>query len=210
MKRFDLSLYLILDAKLCATSDMVETARKAVAGGVSMVQLRDKHGDTAQRIATGLELKAILNSQVPLIINDDIEAALAIGADGVHLGQGDMKPEQARRLIGSDMILGTSVGTYAEAKAVAPEFTDYVGSGPVFATATKPDHKAPIGIEGLALLVAACKVPAVAIGGLKPGDVDQVMKTGVAGIAVASAICSDKDPEFAAVRLAEAIAKVKP
>ncbi|MBV2185793.1 MAG: thiamine phosphate synthase, partial [Rhizobium sp.] len=153
MKRFDLSLYLVLDPDLSLPLGMVETARCAVAGGVTLVQLRDKNASTARMIETGRALKtALLGTGVPLIINDDVEAAIAIGADGLHVGQGDMDAQTARRLIGPDMILGLSVETEALAAAVDPTVADYVGAGPVFATATKPGHKPPVGMEGLARL----------------------------------------------------------
>ncbi len=210
MKRFDLSLYLVLDPELCRPLGMVETARLAVAGGVTMVQLRDKNASTAQLIETGRALKAALaGTGVPLIVNDDVEAAVAIGADGLHVGQDDRDALTARRLIGPDMILGLSVETEALAAAVDPAVVDYVGAGPVFATATKPGHKPPIGMDGLARLVAATPLSAVAIGGLKTDHVDAVLKTGARGLAVVSAICAQPDPKAAAFELSEAILKAR-
>ena len=116
MTRFDLSLYLVLDPFLCRETDqdpgMVETARRAVAGGATLVQLRDKEGGTARMIETGRALKAALaGTEAKLIVNDDAEAAIAIGADGLHVGQGDMSASEARTRIGSDLILGLSVET---------------------------------------------------------------------------------------------------
>ena len=114
MKTFDLSLYLVLDPDLCAGFGMVATAREAVAGGVTMVQLRDKRASTAGLIETGLALKSALSgSGARLVINDDVEAAIAIGADGLHIGQDDAGPGAARARIGPDMILGVSVETAA-------------------------------------------------------------------------------------------------
>lgn len=210
MKRFDLSLYLVLDPDLCRLLGMVETARLAVAGGVTMVQLRDKDASPAQMIETGRALKAELHgSGVPLIVNDDVEAAIAIGADGLHVGQDDRDALTARRLIGPDMILGLSVETEALAAAVDPAVVDYVGAGPVFATQTKPGHKPPVGLEGLARLIATTPLPAVAIGGLKSGHVDAVLKSGAQGLAVVSAICGQPDPQAAAFELSEAIRKAR-
>ncbi|MBC7149288.1 MAG: thiamine phosphate synthase [Rhizobium sp.] len=208
MKRFDLALYLVLDPDLCRPLGMVETARLAVAGGVTMVQLRDKNASLAQMIETGRALKAALHGTgVPLIVNDDVEAAIAIGADGLHVGQDDMDAQTARRLIGPDMILGLSVETEALAAAVDPAVVDYVGAGPVFATQTKPGHKPPVGLDGLARLIAATPLPAVAIGGLKTGHVEEVLKAGARGIAVVSTICGQPDPQAAAHQLSEAIRK---
>ena len=210
MKHFDLSLYLVLDPDLSLPLGMVETARLAVAGGVTLVQLRDKNASTVQMIETGRALKAALHGTgVPLIINDDVEAAIAIGADGLHVGQGDMDAQTARRRIGPDMILGLSVETEALAAAVDPAVVDYVGAGPVFATATKPGHKPPVGMEGLDRLVAATPLPAVAIGGLKVDHVEAVLRAGAQGLAVVSAICGQPDPRAAAFELSQAIRKAR-
>jgi len=210
VKRFDLSLYLVLDPDLCRPLGMVETARLAVAGGVTMVQLRDKDASPRQMIKTGRALKeALAGTGVPLIVNDDLEAAIAIGADGLHVGQDDIDARAARRLIGQDMILGVSVETEALAAAVDPAVVDYVGAGPVFATQTKPGHKPPVGLDGLARLIAASALPAVAIGGLKTGHVEAVLKAGARGLAVVSAICGQPGPQAAARQLSEAIRKAR-
>ncbi|MBP2447669.1 thiamine phosphate synthase [Rhizobium leguminosarum] len=210
MKTFDLSLYLVLDPDLCAGIGMVETARLAVAGGATMVQLRDKHAGTAGMIETGRTLKQALNgSGALLIVNDDVEAAIAIGADGLHIGQEDMDAVRARTMIGSQMILGLSVETAALAAAVDPGLVDYTGVGPVFATPTKADHKQPIGFGGLARLVAASPVPSVAIGGLKVEHVADVFAAGAKGLAVVSAVCGAPDPEAATCRIAAEIRKVR-
>ncbi|KAA0690551.1 thiamine phosphate synthase [Neorhizobium sp. P12A] len=210
MSSFDLSLYLVLDPDLCAGTGMVETTRAAVAGGATIVQLRDKDADTASRIATGRALKMVLQGTgAKLIVNDDVEAAIAIGADGIHIGQEDMDARTARNLIGPDMILGLSVETLALAEAVDPMLVDYVGIGPVFATPTKPDHKQPIGFDGLARLVAVSPVPSVAIGGLKAEHTAAVLAAGAQGLAVVSAICGTPDPETATLRIAEEIRKAR-
>lgn len=210
MKRFDLSLYLVLDPDLCADIGMVETARLAVAGGATMVQLRDKHGGTARMIETGLALKEILKGTgALLVINDDVEAAIAIGADGLHIGQDDMGPATARAMIGPDMILGLSAESEALAAAIDPAIVDYAGIGPIFATPTKADHKQPIGFDGLARLVKTAPVPTVAIGGLKSEHVASIFAAGADGLAVVSAICGTQDPRAATIRIAEEIRKVR-
>lgn len=206
MNRPDLSLYLVLDHDLCRLHSMVETVRAAVAGGATMVQLRDKAAGTAGLVAAGRALKdALAGTGVPLIVNDDLDAALAIDADGLHAGQGDSPACEARQRIGQGKILGLSVETENAAIAVDPAVVDYVGIGPVFATPTKPDHKPPIGFDGLARLVALSPVPSVAIGGLKAGHVPSVLASGAGGIAVVSAICGQPDPEAAARVLADAV-----
>ncbi|MBU1312409.1 MAG: thiamine phosphate synthase [Alphaproteobacteria bacterium] len=210
MKRFDLSLYLVLDPELCRGIGMVETARLAVAGGVTMVQLRDKTADTSAMIETGRALQsALAGTGVPLIVNDDVEAAIALGAEGVHVGQSDLAAAAARRRIPDTMILGVSVETEELARQVEAGLVDYVGIGPVFATGTKPDHKTPIGFDGLARIVAAAPVPAVAIGGLKEGHAVPVLAAGAHGLAVVSAICGQPDPEAAARSLAREIEEAR-
>ena len=202
----DLSIYLVLDPGLCAGVGMVETARAAVAGGATVVQLRDKAAGTARMIETGRALKAALaGTGAVLIVNDDVEAAVAIGADGLHIGQGDMAVTEARARIGAAMELGLSVETPALAAAVDKALVEYIGAGPVFATPSKLDHKAPVGFEGLAAQVAASPVPAVAIGGLKTEHVAQVLKAGAQGVAVVSAICGQPDPKAAARALRDRI-----
>lgn len=206
MMRFDLSLYLVLDPELCDGIGVVETARAAAAGGVTMIQLRDKHGTTAGRVAAGRALMAALASTgVPLIVNDDVEAAIAIGADGLHIGQDDVAAHAARERIGRGMVLGVSAETEALAAGIDPQIVDYAGLGPVFATPTKPDHKQPIGLDGLARLAAASPVPSVAIGGLKAGHAAGVLTAGARGLAVVSAICGQPDTRAAAARLAAEI-----
>lgn len=206
MRCFDLSLYLVLDPSLCAGIGMVDTARAAVAGGATMVQLRDKEADTKRLIETGRALKeALADTNAKLIVNDDVTAAVAIGADGLHIGQDDMAFAEARARIGADAILGLSVETPELAATVNPALVDYIGAGPVFATPTKPNHKQPVGFDGLARQIAASPVPAVAIGGLKVVHVAQAMAAGARGVAVVSAICGQPDPETAARALATEI-----
>lgn len=210
MKDFDLSLYLVLDPVLCAGLGMVETTRAAVAGGATIVQLRDKDASTAAMIETGRALKEILRGTgVRLIINDNVEAAIASGADGLHIGQEDMSAAEARRMIGPDMILGLSVETETLASAIDAGIVDYAGVGPVFATATKPDHKQPIGFDGLARIIGLSPVPSVAIGGLKADHVAGVLSAGADGLAVVSAICGQPDPRAATALIARAIREAR-
>ncbi|MBB3285635.1 MULTISPECIES: thiamine phosphate synthase [Rhizobium] len=210
MKDFDLSLYLVLDPVLCGDLGMIETTRAAVAGGATIVQLRDKHAPTAAVIETGRALKKILQgTNARLIVNDNVEAAIAIGADGLHIGQEDMNAAKARRRIGPDMILGLSVETEVLATLIDPGIVDYAGIGPVFATPTKPDHKQPIGFDGLARIVGLCPVPSVAIGGLKVEHTREVFSVGADGLAVVSAICGQADPRKATALIANAIKEAR-
>lgn len=197
--RLDLSLYLITDPDLCAEHGLVETVVAAVRGGVTVVQLRDKHASDPEMIAQSRRLKAALaGSGVPLIINDRLEVALAAGADGLHLGQDDGDVLEARQALGADAILGLSVQTHEQLARVDPSRLNYLGLGPVFATPSKGDHARPIDFEGLAALVAASPLPSVAIGGLKAEHAAAVRAAGAQGAAVISAICGQPDPEAAA------------
>lgn len=194
-----LRLYLVTDPALCAQVGLVQTVQAAVCGGVSMVQLRDKEANTAARIAAAHALKdALSGSGIPLIINDDLEAACAACADGLHIGQGDIDPAEARRRLGPGRILGLSCETPAHVRAADPGIVDYLGLGPVFGTATKPGHAAPVGMDGLAEMVACTELPTVAIGGLNAAHEAEVLAAGVDGMAVVSAICGQPDPEVAA------------
>ena len=195
----DLSLYLVTDPALCAERGLEATVMAAVRGGVSVVQLRDKHASDEEMIAQAIRLKALLDEyEVPLIINDRIEVALASGADGLHIGQSDGDPVEARRRLGEDALIGLSVQTLEQLKAVDVERIDYLGLGPVHATPTKPDHAAPLGIEGLTQLVRSSPLPTVAIGGISLANAGEVMTSGTDGLAVVSALCSAEDPAAAA------------
>lgn len=210
-KPFDLSLYLVLDPDLCQQHSMLETACLAVAGGATVIQVRHKRATTAERIALARSVKDTLRDTPALVVmNDDIDAAIEAGVDALHIGQRDVTPAVARARIGSQMILGLSVNSERAAHAVDPALVDYVGAGPVFATPTKPDHEQPIGFAGLARIVAACPVPAVAIGGLKQQHVNDVLASGASGMAVVSAICGTPDPRLAAKELWERIVAGRP
>jgi len=208
---FDLTLYLVLNPSLCAETGIVGTAVAAAEAGATMVQLRDKTASADRLIATGRALKeALAGTGTLLVVNDSAEAAIAIGADGLHIGQDDMSAATARALIGPDIILGLSAESEELASAVDPDVVDYAGLGPVFATPSKPDHKSPIGMAGLTRLVAACPVPAVAIGGLKAEHAPAVFKAGARGMAVVSAICGTPDPGAATRAIIAAIGGRRP
>ena len=202
-----LSLYLITDPHLCASIGVEHTVDAALKGGVTMVQLRDKHASTEERIALAGRLKPICASHgAVLVVNDDIEAARVSDVDGVHIGQGDMDVALARQTVGADKIVGLSVETVTSAGQVRGGLVDYVGINPVYATPTKQDHKPPIGLDGLAKICAASPVYSVAVGGVKLADCHHVLATGVNGIAVVSAICGQDDPYAASLALSQSLA----
>ncbi|NIY75245.1 thiamine phosphate synthase [Thalassospira sp. HF15] len=204
MKSFDLSLYLVLDPDLCRSHSMVETTMAAIAGGATLIQLRDKKAGTDGLIRVGRELmQAMEGTNVPLIVNDDIDAAIAIGAHGLHVGQDDLPSQIARDRLGADKIIGLSIESEEVAQKVDHSIVDYVGIGPIFATPTKPDHKPAIGFDGLEKLVRMVGLPSVAIGGLKGEHVLPVLESGADGLAVVSAICGQPDPEQATADIAK-------
>lgn len=203
---FDPSLYFVTDPLLCSRNGLAETVLAAIRGGATLIQLRDKTSPDEAFIAVGKALKqALAKTGVPLIVNDRIETVDAIGADGLHIGQSDISPREARSRLGPEPLLGLSIETLAQALQVEWSLIDYVGAGPVSPTPTKADHAAPVGFDGLRAIVKTCPVPVVAIGGLGLSDVKEILRTGAAGLAVVSAIAGVDDPEAAARALRQAI-----
>lgn len=202
----NLRLYLVTDPDLCAAAGLVSTVRAAVRGGVTFVQLRDKQASTRARIIMARTLRAALaGTGVPLVINDDLEAAIAAGVDGVHIGQDDISPAEARARMGPGKIIGLSCETVAQVAAAPAGVVDYLGLGTVFPTASKTDHKPTVGLDGLAAMARVAPAPTVAIGGLKAAHARDVLAAGCDGMAVVSAICGQTDPEAAARVLAQAL-----
>lgn len=209
---FDLRLYLVLGSADCGARSPLDVAAEAVAGGVTIVQLREKGADTRHVTELARALIGILRPLgVPLIVNDNLEATLASGAEGLHVGQDDQSPARVRECLPLERILGLSVGSAAEAATADPALVDYVGLGPVFATPTKGDAGAPLGVDGLAALRRKVPaLPAVAIGGIKLASAAAIMAAGVQGLAVVSAIAGAADPAAAARALRAAIDQEPP
>lgn len=202
----DLRLMLVTDAAMTARRGLLATVREAVAGGVTIVQLRDKHALDDELVALARALRAELAPRgVPLIVNDRPVVAKAAGAEGLHIGQEDGDPRAARLLLGPNAILGLSVTTAAEVATVEMGIVDYVGLGPVFSTATKADAAPPLGLDGLSAVGAMLPAPFVAIGGIDAANAGAIMAAGASGIAVVSAICAAPDPETAAAALRRAM-----
>ncbi len=207
---FDLSLYLVIGEADTGGRDIVEVVRAALAGGVTLVQLRDKEAPLERLVDTARALKALLEpAGVPLIINDSIEAVLATPAAGIHLGQDDLAPAAARAALGRWAIIGASAGDAAEAASVDPAVVDYAGIGPAYATGSKADAGTAIGPAGLRDLRARLDLPLVAIGGITVARTAEVMGCGVEGIAVVSAIAGAADPTAAARDLRQAVETAK-
>ncbi|SLN12520.1 Thiamine-phosphate synthase [Roseivivax jejudonensis] len=194
------AVYAITDP--AAPIPVLDQARAAARGGAWAVQIRDKRASDAEIAALAETLLAEFASLgVRVFVNDRTEVARITGAD-LHVGQGDGDPRQARDRISPDACLGLSIETLSQCARV-PDGVDYVGVGPIRATATKPDAAAPVGVDGLARIVAALKVPAIAIGGLTAADAPALKRAGAAGMAVVSCIVRAPDPEAATRTLVE-------
>jgi thiamine-phosphate pyrophosphorylase len=195
----DYTLYLVTDTGLSRGRPRVEVVEAALRGGVTVVQYREKSASTRWMIEEARELRQLCKATgVPFIVNDRIDVALAVDADGVHVGQDDMPAALARRLIGRGRILGVSAGNAEEARKAAEDGADYVGASPIFATPTKPDAPRPMGVEGLRLLARAVSIPVVAIGGMNAENAAAIIAAGAAGVAVVSAIVAADDVQAAA------------
>jgi len=199
---FDLSLYLVTDRELSLGRNLEWIVEEAVKGGVTMVQLREKDCSTREFITLAVKLKETLSAyNVPLIINDRLDVALAANADGLHIGQRDMDYATARKLLGYGKIIGLSVENIEQVYEANETDVDYIGISPVFSTNTKTDTATPFGLKGIEEVMAVSKHPAVAIGGINNTNAASILQAGANGIAVVSAICSANDPQEAAREL---------
>lgn len=195
-------LYLVTDRMLCGERPVEEIVLQAVKGGVSFVQFREKDLPTRKLIEqAGMLEKLLAPLGVPLIINDRVDVALAVGAAGVHIGQADMPYEIARKLMGPKAIIGLSVETWDDVESAQGKDVDYLGISPVFDTPTKTDTKAAWGLDGIAGIRAYSRHPLVAIGGVYKENAAAVVRAGADCIAVVSAICCAPDPITAAEEL---------
>lgn len=197
------TLYLVTDDQQDIDT-LCHVVAEAIKGGVTMVQIREKHGDVRAFIERSIAVKNVLkNSGVPLIINDRVDVALAVQADGIHLGQSDMPANLARQLIGPDMILGLSVENETQLREAQDLPVDYLGISAIFSTPTKTNIIKEWGIDGLTKAVKESKLPLVAIGGINETNIKKVADTQVDGIALVSAICHATSPKQASEGLLE-------
>lgn len=203
--KWDYSLYLATDRSYIGNKDLIDCVIEAVKGGVTMVQLREKTASSRDFYHLALALKEVTSSyRIPLIINDRLDIALAVEADGLHLGQEDLPVKVARRYLGLEKVIGISVGNVQEAVLAQEEGADYLGAGAVFATGTKPDAEL-VSLEELKKIKEAVTIPVVAIGGIKKENALQVMAAGIDGICVVSAILAAGDIRMAAMELKEQV-----
>ena len=200
MKSIDLSLYLVTDDS-SDEEQFLNTIEEGIKGGVSVVQIREKTAETLDFYNLALKVKKITSKyNVPLIINDRVDVALAIDAEGVHVGQSDMPCDITRKLIGNDKILGVSAATISEAKKAEKDGADYIGTGAVFPTATKDDAPS-ITKKDLKEIVESINIPVVAIGGITLDNACELLDTGISGLSVVSAIMSAENPKKASEEL---------
>ena len=190
-----LQLYAVTDRSWLRGRTLAQQVEEAIRGGATMIQLREKELDDEGFLQLALELKELCHRyQVPFIINDRVELALKIGADGVHVGQEDMKAQDVRALIGESMILGVTAKTVEQAVAAEKAGADYLGSGAVFGSATKT-NALPLSREKLHEICCSVKIPVVAIGGIHRENILQLKDTGISGAAIVSGIFAAENIE---------------
>ena len=193
------SLYAVTDSSWLKSGETLEeAAEKALRGGVTILQYREKEGDTDQRLDTARKLKTLCSRYgVPFIINDDVDLVLAVDADGIHVGQNDMEPGMVRTQVGPEKIIGVSVHTAEQALSAQQQGADYLGVGAVFPTGTKKDAEG-VSHETLQKICETVKLPVVAIGGITKDNIKLLSGCGTVGVAVVSAIFGQADIENAA------------
>ena len=206
----DYSVYLVTDRELARGRTTLEIARAAIRGGVSCIQLREKMCSTREFIDESLAIRSLLARHgIPLIINDRVDVALAVKADGIHLGQKDMPCRMARQIIPESMIVGISVESLDDAIAAQKDGADYLGVSPIYPTPTKTDTAQALGLEGLRSIRSEVDLPLVGIGGLNADNAAAVIYNGADGVAVVSAIVAADDPEAATRDLIEIVRLAK-
>jgi thiamine-phosphate pyrophosphorylase len=206
LTNIDYSLYLVTDRGLSRGRSTLDVVTAAVNGGATAVQLREKECSTLEFIQQAQSIKAFLKTRnIPLIINDRVDVALAVEADGVHLGQTDMPLETAKNILSNTMIIGISAECLADAVAAEKGGADYLGVSPIYATPTKTDTAPALGLGGLTKIRQAVKLPLVGIGGLNQDNAAEVIRNGADGVAVVSAIVAADNPEAATRKLKQAI-----
>ncbi len=204
----DWRTYLVTQASLSTSRSTTDVVRRAIEGGVDVVQLREKETTAHERYDLGLTLRELTaDADVPLIVNDRIDIAQAIDADGVHVGQSDLPVSVARELLGPDGIVGCSTATVEEATAAERAGADYLGVGTIYGTQSKDvaDYKNGVGPERVAAITDAVSIPVVGIGGITAENAGPVVEAGAAGVAVISAITAADEPADATTRLRAAV-----
>ncbi|MDF2962950.1 MAG: thiamine-phosphate pyrophosphorylase [Paenibacillus sp.] len=205
----DLQVYLVMGLDGHGDRTALQIAREAIKGGVTMIQLREKHAPLKQVLEQGAELRELCRELgVPFLVNDRIDVAILLNADGVHVGQDDLPGSEARKLLGEDKVIGISAGTIEEAEWAVANGADYLGVGPVYSTSTKQDAGEAIGTALISTITGRWPVPVVGIGGINQENAAAVVEAGAQGVAVVSAIINQLNPQAAAQNLSSAVQKV--
>jgi thiamine-phosphate pyrophosphorylase len=205
-----LDVYVITDPALSHGRSHWQVVSEAVRGGATVIQLRDKHAEGRELLEAGLALRALTrDAGVPFIVNDRVDVAIAVGADGVHVGQKDIPADVTRRLVGPKMIMGVSVANLEEARQAKADGADYLGVGALFSTATKSDAGAPVGTEVLGQIRREVGLPIVGIGGINMHNAAEVIRQGADGVAVISAVVSAPDIAQATASLLAVVEEAK-
>ncbi|MEX6700040.1 thiamine phosphate synthase [Peribacillus frigoritolerans] len=208
MSQIDLSLYLVTEESI-AIEELTKIIAQSVSGGVSIVQLREKNNSSLSFYEKASALKQLLNElSIPLIINDRVDIALAVGADGIHIGQDDLPLPIVKKMVPEDMIVGVSVSTLEEALEAERNGADYIGVGSVFPTKTKQDATL-MALEDLGEICRGVSIPAVAIGGITADNISALSDSGLSGTAVVSAIMNADNPKTASESLLKIIKDFK-
>jgi thiamine-phosphate pyrophosphorylase len=206
-RNFDLSVYFVADPSLCAGRDISDVVKEAIAGGVTIVQLRNKLGTSLEFLEQAKALREIIKT-VPFLINDRVDIAQEVGADGVHVGQGDMNAAAAREMLGSDKIIGITAFSENHFAALDLEIVDYAGTGPFYPTQTDKG-KPVLGPARFAELVKISSVPVVGIGGITPENAKPVIEAGADGVAAMRSLSLAPEPKKAAQALAAAVSAAR-
>lgn len=201
LNKKDLLLYAVTDRKWVGEKTLLQQVEESIKGGVTFVQIREKELDDSLFLDEAIKMKALCERyQVPFVVNDNVEIAIKSNAHGVHVGQDDMEASNVRELIGKDKILGVSVQTIEQAIEAEKKGADYLGVGAVFPTNSK-DDAAEVSLETLKIICQNVNIPVVAIGGINLNNINQLKNTGIAGVALISAIFANKDIESATKEL---------
>ncbi|WP_088012402.1 thiamine phosphate synthase [Gottfriedia acidiceleris] len=205
--KIDYKLYLVTDRDVLGSRDLVQSVEEAIKGGTTIVQIREKNCSSLDFYKIAMQVKEVTSKyNVPLIINDRLDIALAIKADGLHIGQEDLPLSVARKIVGDDMIIGVSARTLEEAMLAQEQGADYVGIGSVYPTSTKLDAKY-LTLDELRSIREAVKIPIVGIGGINEENVSELIETNIDGVAIVSAILGKEDIKLAAEHLSMLVNK---
>ena len=208
ISRKDMLLYAVTDRSWLGANSLCDQVKECLEGGATCIQLREKNLNRDKLILEARQIQRLCKEyQVPFILNDDVELAIAIDADGVHVGQSDTSAQVCRERMGADKIIGVSAHSVQEAVLAEKMGADYLGVGSVFQTGTKKDAH-PISRQTLQAICQTVKIPVVAIGGIQEANADQLAGTGIAGIAVVSAVFAQRDIFRATKRLKEKVSRI--